>query len=125
MYSGNLSDAFSRCLELLAQPAPAVSRSEFAAGFAVALWRLETSGDDADGRRADSLQSALGAASVEQWELALAFVAASMRTATMGAESDRRNRRRAIVPLDTLRRRFAAVIHQAETSTRTTQECCR
>jgi hypothetical protein len=109
MRSENLSDAFSRCLKLLEQPATAVSRAEFAAGFAVALWRLETSGDDADGRRAQSLQSAIGAAAVEQWELALAFVARSMR-----AESDRRGPRRAIVPVDTLRRRFAAVVHQGE-----------
>jgi hypothetical protein len=109
MHSESLTDAFSRCLELLEQPAAAVSRAEFTAGFAVALWRLETSGDDADGRRAESLQSALGAAAVEQWELALAFVAASMR-----AGSDRRSSRRAIVPLDTLRRRFVAVIHQGQ-----------
>ncbi len=107
MYSENLNEAFSHCLKLLDQPAAAVSRAEFTAGFAAALWRLETSGDDADGRRAESLQSALGAASVEQWELALAFVAASMQTG-----SDRRSSRRAIVPVDALRRRFAIVIRQ-------------
>jgi hypothetical protein len=110
MHPENPSDAFSRCLKLLEQPATAVSRAEFTAGFAVALWRLETSADDADGRRAESLQSALGAASVEQWELAMAFVAASMR-----AGSDRRRTsRRATVPVDTLRRRFVAVIHQGK-----------
>jgi hypothetical protein len=114
MHSENLSDAFSRCLKLLEQPAAAVSRAEFAAGFAVALWRLEASGDDADGRRAQSLQSAIGAAAVEQWELALAFVARSMQATQMRAGSDRRVPRRAIVPVDTLRRRFAAVIHQGE-----------
>ena len=106
MHSENLSDAFSRCLKLLEQPAAAVSRAEFAAGFAVALWRLEASGDDADGRRAQSLQSAIGAAAVEQWELALAFVAASMR-----AVPDRRSVR-ASVPLATLRSRFAAVLRR-------------
>ncbi len=109
MHSENPGDAFSQCLDLLERPAPAVLRAEFTAGFAVALWRLETSGGDADGRRAESLQSALGAASVEQWELALAFVAASMQTG-----SDRRSSRGAIVPVDTLRRRFVAVIHQGK-----------
>jgi hypothetical protein len=110
MYSENLSDAFSRCLELLEQqPAAATSRAEFTAGFAAALWRLETSGEDAAGRQADSLVNALGAAAVEQWELALAFVAAAMV-----AESDRRSSRRETVPISTLRRRFVAVIHHGE-----------
>ena len=105
----HLNDAFARCLELLEQPAAAGSRAEFAAGFAAALRRLEASGEDSDGRRAESLQSALGAAAVEQWELALAFVTASMR-----AVPDPRSGRRAIVPLATLRRRFGTVIQQGK-----------
>jgi len=110
MHTENLSDALSRCLELLEQPVPAASRAEFTAGFAAALHRLETAGDDADGRAGESLLSALGAASVEQWELALAFVAAAMRVTPMAAAH--RRSARAGVPLATLRRRFAAVIRQ-------------
>jgi hypothetical protein len=106
MHTENLSDALSRCLELLEQPAAAASRAEFEASFGAAMRRLEASGDGAGGRQAESLLSALGAAAVEQWELALAFVAASRR-----AESDRRNSR-ASVPIATLRRRFAAVLRQ-------------
>ena len=106
MHSESLYDALSRCLETLEQPVAAASRAAFAAGFAAALQRLEQAGDDADARRAESLLSALGAAAVEQWELALAFVAASMR-----AVPDRRSAR-ASVPLATLRNRFAAVLRR-------------
>ena len=111
MHTENLSDAVSQCLELLDQPAAAASRAEFTAGFAAALQRLEKAGDDADGRRAESLLSALGAAAIEQWELALAFVAASMRVTPMVAAPGRRSAR-AGVPLATLRGRFAAVVRQ-------------
>jgi hypothetical protein len=106
MHSESLGDVLSRCLEPLEQPVAAASRAELAAGFAAALQRLEAAGDDADARRAESLLSALGAAAVEQWELALAFVAASMR-----AVPDRRSVR-ASVPLATLRSRFAAVLRR-------------
>ena len=109
MHTENLGDAVSLCLELLDQPAPAASRAEFTAGFAAALQQLEAAGDDAAGRRAESLLSALGAAAVEQWELALAFVAASMRVTPMAAA---RRSTRASVPLATLRGRFAAVVRQ-------------
>jgi hypothetical protein len=108
MHTENLSDAF--CLELLDQPPPAASRAEFTAAFAAALRRFELAGANAGGRQAESLLSALGAAAFEQWELALAFVAASMREPPM-AVPERRNAR-ASVPLATLRRRFAAVIRQ-------------
>jgi hypothetical protein len=111
MHTENLSEAFSRCLELLDQPAAAPPRAEFAADFAAALQRLEASGGEANGRRVESLQSALGAAAVEQWELALAFVAASKRAAPMAAAPGHRSAR-ASVPLATLRRRFTAVIGQ-------------
>src|SRR5689334_10973349 len=95
MHSENLGDTLSRCLEVLDQPAAAASRAEFAAGFAAALRRLEAAGNEADGRRAESLLGALGAASIEQWDLALAFVAAAIR-----AVPDRRSAR-AGVPLAT------------------------
>jgi hypothetical protein len=46
MHTENLSEAFSRCLELLDQPAAAPPRAEFAADFAAALQRLEASGGE-------------------------------------------------------------------------------
>ena len=111
MHTENIGDAFSQCLELLGQPPPAASRAEFTAGFAAALHQLEAAGDDAAGRRAESLLSALGAAAVEQWELALAFVAAAIRVTPVAAAPGRRNAR-ANVPLATLRGRFAAIVRR-------------
>jgi hypothetical protein len=108
MHSDLFTDALARCLELLDDPAAGVDpRAEFETGFAAALHRLEETRRDPGGREAESLLSALGAAAVEQWELALAFLAAAARAA-----SDGRSVRRAIVPLATLRRRFRAVVRQ-------------
>jgi len=109
MHTENIGDALSQCLELLDQPAPAASRAEFTAGFAAALQQFEAAGDDAAGRRAESLLSALGAAAVEQWELALAFVAAAIRVTPMAAP---RRSARANASLATLRGRFAAIVRQ-------------
>lgn len=111
MHTENIGDALSQCLELLDQPPTAASRAEFTAGFAAALQQLEAAGDDAAGRRAESLLSALGAAAIEQWELALAFVAAAMRVTPMAAAPGRRSAR-ANVPLATLHGRFASVVRQ-------------
>ena len=80
MHSENLNDAFARCLELLDEPAAADPRADFAARFTSELERLEQGGATIRATEADGLLSALGAAQVGQWDLALAFLDAARRS---------------------------------------------
>ena len=102
MHSENLNDAFARCLELLDEPAAADPRADFAARFAAELQRLEKGGATIRATEADGLLSALGAAQVGQWDLALAFLDAARRSPA-GA-------RRPAPSLGTLRQRFHFVM---------------
>ena len=78
-------------------------RVTFVACFAAELARLEKSKRRVECWEAERLLSALGAAAVREWELALAFLA---------ARPTYRLVRPAALPLDTLRRRFEAVMRQ-------------
>jgi len=80
-------------------PAAAEPRAEFEARFGAELARLETARHDVEGGEADRLSSALGAAGLQEWELALAFLASA-------APAPRDKRRGAAVPLGALRLRF-------------------
>jgi hypothetical protein len=77
------------------------ARAAFAARFAVLLQRLEHSRGISQ-NQAESLMSALGAAQVKEWELALAFLDSSHRPQP-GA-------RRLPLSLGTLRQRFHFVM---------------
>ncbi len=81
MHSALLAQSLSRSLQddpaLAAEP-----RAEFVARFAAELERLEKARRDVPGWEAERLVSALGAAGMQEWELALAFLAsAAPRTA--------------------------------------------
>ena len=89
---------------LLAPAGVSDSRAEFEARFVAELQRLER-GRHLDSARADSLLSALGAAGVREWELALAFLDAAIRAPA--------KTRRATLSLGVLRRRFQLVMSVA------------
>src|SRR5262249_9738897 len=80
------------------------SRAEFEARFAAELLRLEGARRDLSGPQADSLLSALGAAGVREWQLALAFLDAAARSNAAARP------RRAALTLGMLRRRFQLVM---------------
>ncbi len=106
MNDKSLSYALSMGLD--APPGPAEAghgRAEFQARFAAELARLEARRQDLDSGQADSLLSALGAAGVREWELALAFLDAA-------AGSPARTRRAAL-SVGVLRRRFQLVMSVA------------
>ena len=92
--------------DALLAPAAGVSdsRAEFEARFIAELQRLER-GRHLDSARADSLLSALGAAGVREWELALAFLDAAIHAPA--------KTRRAALSLGVLRRRFQLVMSVA------------
>ena len=86
------------------RPASAADpRATFEACFAAELARLEKAPRDLGGCEAERLLSALGAAGVREWELALAFLTVRP-TARFG--------RPAALPLATLRRNFEAVMRR-------------
>jgi hypothetical protein len=71
--------AVARSLDLPDDPAGSADpRAEFASRFAVLLQRLERSRGVSKGE-AEALMSALGAAQVQEWELALAFLDSNRR----------------------------------------------
>ena len=78
-------------------------RATFVACFAGELARLERTKRGVECREAERLLSALGAAAVREWELALAFLAARPPSRLV---------RPATLPVATLRRRFEAVMRQ-------------
>src|SRR5262249_7101088 len=78
-------------------------RYRFVACFAGELARLEKARRRVECWEAERLMSALGAAAVREWELALAFLA---------TRPTHRLVRPAPLPLATLRRRFEAVMRQ-------------
>ena len=78
-------------------------RHRFVACFAAELARLEKSERRVECWEAERLLSALGAAAVREWELALAFLAARPAYRLV---------RPAPLALATLRRRFEAVMRQ-------------
>jgi hypothetical protein len=76
----SFTQAVARSLDLPDDPAGSADpRAEFAARFAVLLQRLERSRRVSQGE-AEALMSALGAAQVREWELALAFLDSSRRS---------------------------------------------
>jgi hypothetical protein len=101
MHTENLTDALARCLELLDEPAAEDPRAEFEARFAAELHRLEKAGPSVRAADADSLLSALGAAQVGEWELALAFLDSARRSHSSA---------RRPLSLGTLRQRFHFVM---------------
>jgi hypothetical protein len=78
-------------------------RATFVACFAAELARLEKTRRGVTCREAERLLSALGAAAVREWELALAFLAARPPSRLV---------RPTTLPVATLRRRFEAVMRQ-------------
>ena len=114
MHSELLARSLSRGLQGLDDPALAAEpRAEFVARFTVELERLEKARRDVPGWEAERLVSALGAAGMQEWELALAFLASA-------AHAPRVRRRDVPVALGTLRRRFhfATRMRAASTSPR-------
>ncbi len=101
MHTESLNDALARCLELPDKPTAEDPRTDFEARFAAELRRLERNGASVRAAGGDSLLSALGAAQVGEWELALAFLDAGSRSS--GA-------RRPPLSLGTLRQRFHFVM---------------
>jgi len=99
----SFTQALAQTLELPDDPAPAGTdaRASFAARFAVLLQRLERSHGVSHGE-AEALMSALGAAQVKEWELALALLEAASRPQPAG--------RRLPLSLGMLRRRFHFVM---------------
>ena len=91
-------------------PGGADARAQFAARFGGLLQRLERRRSPASSAEAESLLSALGAAQMQEWELALAFLETSHR-AQPGA-------RRVPLSLGTLRRRFHFVMSMGAASAR-------
>jgi hypothetical protein len=77
------------------------ARAEFASRFAVLLQRLERSRGVSSGE-AEALMSALGAAQVKEWELALALLGSGGRAPVQP--------RRAPLSVGTLRQRFHFVM---------------
>jgi hypothetical protein len=70
----DFTQALARTLEQLDDPAGETdARAEFAARFAAALQRLDRR-RGLGGAEAENLMSALGAAQVQEWELALALL---------------------------------------------------
>jgi len=105
MHSDFLADTLTHYLELPDDPAGGTdARAEFATRFAVVLQRLERNRRVPHGE-AEVLMSALGAAQVKEWELALALLDSSHR-AQPGA-------RRLPASLGMLRRRFQLVMSVA------------
>jgi hypothetical protein len=99
----DFTQALARTLEQLDDPAAGTdARAEFAARFPAALQRLERR-RGLDSAEAESLMSALGAAQVQEWELALAL---------LGSRHGAQPRPRRVVPLSvgTLRQRFHFVM---------------
>jgi hypothetical protein len=78
-------------------------RDDFLARFETALGRLEKAGGPLRPWEQDNLLSALGAASVQEYELAIAFVVATGEQSPMPAA---RHFRREPLALASLRRRF-------------------
>ena len=104
MHSQFPSQAVSIGLETPDDPPAADDpRATFVACFAGELARLEKAKRGVDCREAERLLSALGAAAVREWELALAFLAARPPSRLV---------RPAALPVATLRRRFEAVMRQ-------------
>jgi hypothetical protein len=104
MHSESIPDALARCLDLPDEPAAMDSRAEFEVRFTAELRRLEAGRAALDSVRAESLLSALGAAKVQQWDLALAFLDAAGRRAEAAAP------RRVALSTGTLRQRFHFVM---------------
>jgi hypothetical protein len=105
MNEQSLAQALSPSLDPAEEPAGGRdSRAEFEARFAAELLRLEKSRREPDAAQAESLLSALGAAGVREWELALAF---------LGAAKAPIRARRAALSLGVLRRRFQLVMSAA------------
>ena len=105
----DFTHALAQTLEQLDHPASGIdARAEFAARFTAALQRLERR-RGLDGAEAESLMSALGAAQVQEWELALAL---------LGSRHGSQPRR--VVPLSagTLRQRFHFVMSMGADRTR-------
>jgi hypothetical protein len=86
------------------------ARAEFSARFAAVLQRLERSRGASQGE-AESLMSALGAAQVQEWELALAFLDAGRRLPS--------HARRVPLSVGTLRQRFNFVMSMGADCKRT------
>jgi hypothetical protein len=103
MHSENLTDALARCLESLDEPAAANPRADFEARFSAELQRLAAGRAPLDGARAEGLLSALGAAKVQEWDLALAFLESARRRPAPGA-------RRVSLSPRVLRQRFHFVM---------------
>lgn len=78
-------------------------RDDFFARFEAALGRLEQAGAPLRPWEHDNLLSALGAASVQEFELAIAFVGAANEQPSVPAA---RHFRRQPLPVASLRRRF-------------------
>jgi hypothetical protein len=99
----NLTEELARSLELPDdRPGGTDARAEFSARFAALLQRLERRRGGLDGGEAETLMSALGAAQVQEWELALALLASSQRPQP--------HARRMPLSIGTLRRRFHFVM---------------
>ena len=94
-----LKDILSRLQAAVGQD----RRGEFFDRFEAALSRFERSEMPLRPWEQENLVSALGAASVQEYELALAFVAAAAERPTVPAA---RHFRRQPLPIATLRRRF-------------------
>jgi hypothetical protein len=107
----SFTQALAQTLELPDDPAPAEAdaRALFAARFAGLLQRLER-GRGASHGEAEALMSALGAAQVKEWELALALLEAARRPQPPG--------RRLPLSLGMLRRRFHFVMSMGADRTR-------
>ena len=113
MHSALPARSLSRSLEDLDDLAPAAeTRAKFETRFAAELARLEKSRRKVSGREAECLMDALGAAGMQEWELALAFLASATNTPPT-------RRRDVAIPLDTLRRCFQFVTRMGAASTST------
>jgi hypothetical protein len=111
MRSALLAQSLSRSRQDLDDPALAAEpRAEFEARFTAELARLEKTRREVPGWEAERLVSALGAAGMQEWELALAFLASAAR-------APRVRRRDLPVALGTLRRRFHFVTRMGAAST--------
>jgi len=103
MDTENLDPALFRHLVLPDDPSGGTdARAQFGARFADLLHRLERRRGPPSGGEAESLLSALGAAQVQEWELALAFLETSQRPQP--------GTRRSPLSLGTLKRRFHFVM---------------
>jgi len=106
--------SLSRSLQDLDDPPPvAQTRAKFEARFAAELARLEKARREVSGWEAECLMDALGATGMQEWELALAFLASVTNTPRARRRDD------VAIPRGTLRRcfHFATRVGAASTST--------